>query len=384
MSGIRGFGSFLRTSAKVFFGTKEPKKTVSEGSEKLLEIFKNNPRPKNIVQHSAIAAKPLELAKRKIIEPFLPWAKKVNWLGPRSNLTISGDDFVLERLDVNLGSGGESRVDLGLMFKNGKVFPVAVLTNKVSTRYFNFLKGAEGDTEVQRSISQINQGERALSPLRNHPHLDLRFHMAPTFTGTEIVRAKEVALSSLFDGMKGEMNAVKFLEVIRDVVDGLDAMHKSGIVHGDIKAENILFNISNDKKSYTGMITDFSGAGRVGVPIKISTERYVPDDRPRNMQGDSILHPTLDMFAVGRLLVEGFGEKTEKWLEKGNDQQKQFVDKVLDFGIEIIQSDYQSRISAGDAKAQLDSLVKEASSLNFPKLGNSNLRDVFLPANLNW
>jgi len=48
-------------------------------------------------------------------------------------------------------------------------------------------------------------------------------------------------------------------DLILDVLLGLDAVHQSGIVHGDVKSENVLV-FSHDQRTYTAKIGDFAFA----------------------------------------------------------------------------------------------------------------------------
>lgn len=53
--------------------------------------------------------------------------------------------------------------------------------------------------------------------------------------------------------------AVTIFRLVQDVVSALDFLHEHGVVHCDVKSENILLQ-ANGKGGYTPKLTDFGGA----------------------------------------------------------------------------------------------------------------------------
>jgi serine/threonine protein kinase len=103
-------------------------------------------------------------------------------------------------------------------------------------------------------------------------------------------------------GIRGLRQGLRF---ILEILDGLDHAHDRGIVHCDIKPENILLNIT--ASGWTAKITDFgisrlvaesdtrwqTGGGYTGSPAYMAPERFYGK-----------YSPVSDLYAVGILLYE--------------------------------------------------------------------------------
>jgi tetratricopeptide (TPR) repeat protein/tRNA A-37 threonylcarbamoyl transferase component Bud32 len=104
---------------------------------------------------------------------------------------------------------------------------------------------------------------------------------------------------------RGPLEVRQVLDLARELADGLDAAHREGIVHRDLKTENILITPSGRPK-----ITDFGIAKRLlaggeedsltGSHIVLGTFRSMS---PEQARGEPVDHRT-DLFALGVLLYE--------------------------------------------------------------------------------
>lgn len=56
-----------------------------------------------------------------------------------------------------------------------------------------------------------------------------------------------------------QLTSSTVFSLVQDVVSALDFLHEHGIIHCDVKAENILLQ-ANGKGGYTPKLTDFGGA----------------------------------------------------------------------------------------------------------------------------
>jgi serine/threonine-protein kinase len=106
---------------------------------------------------------------------------------------------------------------------------------------------------------------------------------------------------------RGPLDVEQTVRLARQLADGLDAAHRQGIVHRDLKAENVLVTASGQAK-----ITDFGIAKRLLAHASESDESLTQGDTvlgtcramsPEQARGAPVDHRT-DLFAFGVLLYE--------------------------------------------------------------------------------
>jgi len=99
----------------------------------------------------------------------------------------------------------------------------------------------------------------------------------------------------------GRLSPAAALEIMTGVLDGLAAAHASGIVHRDVKPENVL--LTNDgriKVADFGLARAQSAAGHTRAGLLIGTVAYVP---PEQVTGGST-GPRGDVYSAGVMLFE--------------------------------------------------------------------------------
>src|SRR5262249_45536857 len=90
------------------------------------------------------------------------------------------------------------------------------------------------------------------------------------------------------------------LDLTGDIADGLTALHYFGVVHGDIKPENILLFEDREKRKLIAKICDF---GSSGVEIsedstRGATEAWSPPEFPGSYF-DKVAKATWDVYSFG-------------------------------------------------------------------------------------
>ena len=99
-----------------------------------------------------------------------------------------------------------------------------------------------------------------------------------------------------------DFNLIHGLKFITDILAGLEHAHNRGVIHCDIKPENIL--ISATSTSYLARISDF---GLARVRQELSTDKIICTGSPAYMAPERFYgksSPASDLYAVGVMLYE--------------------------------------------------------------------------------
>jgi beta-lactam-binding protein with PASTA domain len=99
----------------------------------------------------------------------------------------------------------------------------------------------------------------------------------------------------------GRFSPAAALDIMTGVLDGLAAAHASGIVHRDVKPENVLLTADGRVKvADFGLARAYAAAGHTGTGLLIGTVGYVP---PEQVTGGST-GPRSDVYSAGVMLFE--------------------------------------------------------------------------------
>ena len=121
------------------------------------------------------------------------------------------------------------------------------------------------------------------------PFLYLAMEYVPGRTLKELLRER------------GRFSPATALEIMTGVLDGLAAAHASGIVHRDVKPENVLLTADGRiKVADFGLARAHSAAGHTRAGLLIGTVSYVP---PEQVTGGST-GPGGDVYSAGVMLFE--------------------------------------------------------------------------------
>jgi serine/threonine-protein kinase len=101
---------------------------------------------------------------------------------------------------------------------------------------------------------------------------------------------------------RGPLPLAAVLRIGRDVAEGLAAAHARGIVHRDLKAENVMITVDGSAK-----ILDFGLAKRLGTEVSLTADQRVMGTfrtmSPEQARGLPV-DPRSDLFSLGVLLYE--------------------------------------------------------------------------------
>ncbi len=144
------------------------------------------------------------------------------------------------------------------------------------------------------------QEARAASRL-NHPNIttihEIREHQGELFLVMEFVNGETLkALAS-----KEILPLPKVLDIIMQTAEGLAAAHEQGIVHRDIKADNIMITPKGQVKIMDFGLAQFKGA--VHLTLEGSTVGTAAYMSPEQARGEEIDHRS-DIFSLGVVFYE--------------------------------------------------------------------------------
>jgi len=121
------------------------------------------------------------------------------------------------------------------------------------------------------------------------PFLYLAMEYVPGRTLKEVLRER------------GRFAPAAALDIMTGVLDGLAAAHASGIVHRDVKPENVLLTADGRLKvADFGLARAQAAAGHTRAGLLIGTVAYLP---PEQVTGDST-GPRSDVYSAGVMLFE--------------------------------------------------------------------------------
>lgn len=194
------------------------------------------------------------------------------------------------RVEKELGGGGMSRVFVAEEHELRRRVVIKVLPPEVA-----------GGVNLDRFRREIQ-----LAASLQHPHIvplltaghahELLYYTMPLIEG-ESLRAKLVR--------EGALPIQETVRVVRDVVDALNYAHRHGVVHRDIKPDNVLIS------DHHAVVTDFGVAKAISestgqtsltsVGIALGTPAYMA---PEQAAADPHTDHRCDIYAVGVLAYE--------------------------------------------------------------------------------
>jgi serine/threonine protein kinase len=172
-------------------------------------------------------------------------------------------------------------------------------------------------TQEAGLVGRFNREARIAARL-DHPHI-LPVYGFGEEDGLLYIVVRLVRGGSLKDRLRGEgprrhgWSAAEALELARQVLPALDYAHRAGVIHRDLKPDNILLEPSDDfpfPPGYRAFVTDF-GIATLGQGEDVSlalTQTGAPPGTPAYMAPEQVLERDLDcrtdLYAFGVVLYE--------------------------------------------------------------------------------
>ncbi len=185
------------------------------------------------------------------------------------------------RFQRQIGSGGSARVYLALQHPFGRPVAIKVLSPQAS-----------GDDEQRaRFLAEAIVG-RSL----DHPNV-VRVVDAGQTAEAAYLAMEYIQGGDLNRNLRAGLHIQNVLAVVKDIAVALEYAHGKGVVHGDVKPENILIT-----EQGTAMLTDFGIATRPGGVVDAGVVRGSPGYlSPEQAAGRSI-DGRSDFFSLGVVL----------------------------------------------------------------------------------
>ncbi|MCH7475937.1 MAG: serine/threonine protein kinase, partial [Gemmatimonadetes bacterium] len=198
-----------------------------------------------------------------------------------------GDAYRLER---ELGGGGMSRVFVATEVRLDRRVVIKVLPPEMAA-----------GVSVERFGREILVAAKLQHPhvvplLTAGSHDDLLYYVMPLIEG-ESLRAKLIR--------EGELPVGEAVRILRDVADALAYAHKQGVVHRDIKPDNVLLSGEHS------LVTDFGvakavsdstgGQSLTSMGVALGTPAYMA---PEQAAANPHIDHRADIYALGAMAYE--------------------------------------------------------------------------------
>src|SRR5688500_1168748 len=207
-----------------------------------------------------------------------------------------GPGYVIER---ELGGGGMSRVFVAEELALGRKVAVKVLPPDLS-----------GAVNVERFKREI-----MLAATLQHPHI-VPVHSTGEMDGIPYFTMPFIEGETLRSRLtRGEVIPLReVMRILHEVIGALAYAHERGVVHRDIKPDNILMNRGHAVVTDFGVAKAISVAGQAagsgtqtGIGVAIGTPAYMA---PEQAAGDPATDHRADIYSFGLLAYELLGGRS--------------------------------------------------------------------------
>lgn len=236
------------------------------------------------------------------------------------------------------------------------------LKEQVAIKVLSPLVSSDPDA-LERLKREVSSARRV-----THPNV-IRIHDISEFNGLHFISMEFFEGVSLKDYIKktGALSLMQALNIASQICDGLEAAHRQGVIHRDLKSQNVIIGPTNQVK-----IIDFglARAGNLGgltaTGLIMGTPEYMA---PEQVAGKSV-DERADIYSLGIILYEMFTGRVpftgDSAIAVGFKQIKEDPPKPRDFNpqlppeiesviLQALQKNPLSRfLSVGELKSNLE------------------------------
>jgi serine/threonine protein kinase len=196
--------------------------------------------------------------------------------------------FDPEQVESIIGKGGMGVVFKGISIEQNRPVAIKVLYREITSNVSNI--------ERERQSASINLHHRNLVDMMDFIELNGIYHIVSEFlVGKTLHRFIEEKKE------KGRrVTELEAREIINPILEGLDALHKNGIIHRDIDPSNIFICEDGTIKIMDFGIAKISDGKRkslTGIGTILGKPHYSPPEQIRGESGK--VSPASDLYSLG-------------------------------------------------------------------------------------
>ena len=184
------------------------------------------------------------------------------------------------RIQRRIGEGASAQVYLAVQHAFRRAVAIKVLSPE-----------AVGDAAARQRFER----EAELAKSLDHPNI-VRVHEAGVHAGAPYLVMEYLRGGDLNWNLHRGLHMQNVLMVVKDVAAALDHAHARGVVHGDVKPENILFNAQG-----RALLSDFGIAAVLGESGGRRVRGTAPYMSPEQLRG-AAMDGRSDFFSLGVVL----------------------------------------------------------------------------------
>jgi tRNA A-37 threonylcarbamoyl transferase component Bud32/HAMP domain-containing protein len=166
------------------------------------------------------------------------------------------------------------------------------------------LKVLTGKNSRDRTTGdQLLRQEIKLARSITHPNV-VRMHDLGEANGTRFITMEYVngtTLRKVLDRGR-RLDLLPGLQIAKQACRGLQAVHAAGIIHGDLKPENVMVMPSGGVKLMDFGVARLAASQRTAQQMVVGTPRYMSPEQARG----AVLDESSDIYSLGVLMFETF------------------------------------------------------------------------------
>eukprot|EP00210_Caulerpa_lentillifera_P000953 g923.t1 len=116
--------------------------------------------------------------------------------------------------------------------------------------------------------------------------------------------------SSVWSGRRGDLGMI--IDTCKDIARGMKYLHDNGVVHGDLKCDNLLLQGSHtSSKGFVAKVADFGLSRKLGHVTHLSTRSFgTITHMPPELLLEGHLSPRVDVYSFGIIMWELWSGET--------------------------------------------------------------------------